>query len=988
MGRYIALILAVSGALFVLPSLAAASGKRIALVVTNASYTDGIAKLESPHRDGDSLTAALEAVGFQVQHVRDASREAFKTAIQTFVERFETAGDDAISFFYYSGHGAADREFVGENFMIPVGTGLSGVGDLAKRAVALRDVIEGLKANRPKSARSFIVLDACRDVAFANPGGALTSGMIRMDRVTSMLISYATAEGQVALDQNFFSSSLASMLPDPELEAARVFKKVKERVFQLSGEKQEPWYEDGLIGDFYLARTAATAKPAVAIVTPRPDAPKPPEKIDVPQQTVPDRPAPVLPAPVTTPAGAILRPGQAIVTRFSGTKSFGGGLDPQGPVVAVADVSRLGTASAGTAGQKQLTVTAAEIGQVYGSAVDPGSEFATGRPRAPDLYLAATSAYGLSIAPTDRDGNKPDKGFAIVPPDRGGNPPDKPLDRGKRGVAWAPGQFGAGKGGGAGAIYKVDGATGAVSLFTEIALDGVKNSGPGLGQLVYDPRTRQLFASDLDTGMIHRVSIKGAELGFYDHGVDGRLNERLEAVNDDPKERADPSSTNFRSSDPASWGFTNEARRVWGLALQGDRLFYGVGEGPQVWSVGIRIDGTFGKDARREIDVYGAPTGSQIAKIDFDAQGNMYVAVLAGMTVIDVSADAGDGTRRPTQSAILRYRPQADQSANGRRWQDEPDDLTEGAAGADRVPGGALAIGYGFDAQGKIDLASCGASLWVAAVAGTSDGGAGKPVIVGWSGAALPRGGEPAHIVDLGGPATGLPPGGLTMVAPCSAPQHVGGIMTVAGRPPTLLPPAQTTPQTSPIEQAALRPPTQKPVTAREPDEGRPGREDRVAIPDANNGQPQGNIPPPPCMSLVGARFQCVGQSWELDVNLGDLAGKGLDALKVSSLSPNSTVEPGLQRRSTPTDPFRIRFDKVSSGTVVPIDVCLFDEAASRSGKRYRCCRAQLRVELPTVSCGQMAATTPAITQTPTTQTPTTAPPKTAPPTAVPNTKP
>ena len=44
-----------------------------------------------------------------------------------------------------------------------------------------------------------------------------------------------------------------------------------------------------------------------------------------------------------------------------------------------------------------------------------------------------------------------------------------------------------------------------------------------LGNIAYDRWNQQLFVSDMETGMIHRIrSSDGADLGFYDHGVQGR----------------------------------------------------------------------------------------------------------------------------------------------------------------------------------------------------------------------------------------------------------------------------------------------------------------------------------------------------------------------------------------------------------------------------------------------------------------------------------
>ena len=71
--------------------------------------------------------------------------------------------------------------------------------------------------------------------------------------------------------------------------------------------------------------------------------------------------------------------------------------------------------------------------------------------------------------------------------------------------------------GGPGSIWKIDGRHGAVTLFANVVLNGVRNSGPALGGLTFDPGSRQLFVADRDTGMIHRFTLDGVERGIFDH---------------------------------------------------------------------------------------------------------------------------------------------------------------------------------------------------------------------------------------------------------------------------------------------------------------------------------------------------------------------------------------------------------------------------------------------------------------------------------------
>src|SRR5690606_32483779 len=125
-------------------------------------------------------------------------------------------------------------------------------------------------------------------------------------------------------------------------------------------------------------------------------------------------------------------------------------------------------------------IKASQVGQVFATALDDGAEGGT-----PNVYLGATSAYGLHIVLPDSDGD----GY----PER--------VRNGHPNAEWMPGQFGEDPEGGPGAIWRVDGRTGEVSLFA--TLPG--NSGPGVGDVVFDRESRQFFASDLDSGLIYRI---------------------------------------------------------------------------------------------------------------------------------------------------------------------------------------------------------------------------------------------------------------------------------------------------------------------------------------------------------------------------------------------------------------------------------------------------------------------------------------------------
>jgi uncharacterized caspase-like protein len=129
--------------LMLLPTGAWAQEKRIALIITNQAYTQAGARLTNTHRDGEVVKAALEKVGFKVWAAKDTTNErALLEAVAQHVQRAE-AGPDAVGFFYYSGHGAADRPN-GENFLIPTDVPLTHVARLPLLAVRLEKITSTL----------------------------------------------------------------------------------------------------------------------------------------------------------------------------------------------------------------------------------------------------------------------------------------------------------------------------------------------------------------------------------------------------------------------------------------------------------------------------------------------------------------------------------------------------------------------------------------------------------------------------------------------------------------------------------------------------------------------------------------------------------------------------------------------------------------------------------------------------------------------------
>ncbi len=935
--------------------------RRLALVISNGDYTGSLGRLENTHKDSETMGAALGRVGFDVTFARDLSKSALTDEMVAFVRRVRDAGPRAIAFFYYSGHGAADTSMNGENFLIPVGLPIQEASELHSNGFSLQTVVKSIESAVPAAA--FIVIDACRNVAFPSATKSLSKGLLPEARTGGTLIAYATRPGDVAADNNLYSSVLAAEIEKPGQDAFNAFKETQLKVAAASANRQVPWLEDGLLARFSFrdgysgpaiaapapaTGAAATGQLGVAMTATEstnaatsrlPQAPSPDPTRPRPSQTVAI-------APARDSAQAIFPPGSAVITRFSGLVTGQGPagsmtLDLRGAIYDVVDVAQPSATQPTRLAMKSVAppvINAGDIGQVFGVTFDRSARDVDGSPiDPPSLYLAATSAYGLPIV----DGNS-----AI------GN--SRALERGESGATWAPGLFGVGKGGGPGSIWKVDGRTGAVSLFTNVTRDGIANAGPALGQLAFDPRTRQIFVSDRASGFIHRLSLKGTDLGTFDHGHRQPGSDAQPVATGAATAQRWPTRPDFVVSDAQTWGLADPPRRTWGLAVRADRLFYAVAAGPQVWSVGIGIDGAFSADARLEVDVKGVTSSAEVTRIGFDRDGKMLVALASGPIVLQWIG----GQAIPMPATILRFE-RAMATAMGERWDGDAAEIDAGAAGD---VGAAFDTSPDYSRAGRIDARTCGGTVWAAGQIANAGSDA---ALFGWpqdSGPTRSAEQSPRFIIPLGAAAASAPAapvilGSLAINAPCAAPAAATADIAVPTAAPVVLAPAWETP--NPVATLPAGPSGRTGGDAgpsRDPSRPPPGQPTGPVAGAGAGGSGSGgggNRPPPACLVLEGAKFQCVAGAWEVEFFLEDAQRRPRDSLKVSSLVFDRTVSPSRARRADAGDPFRVRFDLAQSGSQVPIDVCLFDQADAAGGRVYRCCRAQINVTLPQQTCSR-----------------------------------
>lgn len=277
--RRLGLRLTLAAALLASVSPAAMAAGRQALLIGNAGYS-ALPPLDNPTYDARLLGETLERRGFNVRIVLDADYDGMRSAIDGFRR---DARDAEVALVYYAGHGV---QVDGTNYLLPVDAEVYGREDLRREGLVLALLLHDLEAASPNF--GILILDACRnnplaelEVALAEETGrslAPREGLAPASPATGLLIAYATAPGQVALDgpsgsNSPYAEALAYYLDEPGLEIGLLFRKVSARVRQATAGAQVPWTEASLTGDTLVLNPAPeVSEPLVAEAAPAEDA--------------------------------------------------------------------------------------------------------------------------------------------------------------------------------------------------------------------------------------------------------------------------------------------------------------------------------------------------------------------------------------------------------------------------------------------------------------------------------------------------------------------------------------------------------------------------------------------------------------------------------------------------------------------------------------------------------------------------------------------
>lgn len=260
--------------------LAHASGKRVALVMGNSDY-DHVSTLINPVNDTEDLAAALRRIGFDVTLGHNLDYRGMRLALRDFAEAAQTAD---VVLIYFAGHGI---EIDNVNYLIPTNAELRSDRDVEFETVRLDAVIRSV-ADAP--GLKIVLVDACRNNPFLSTmtrtasTRSLGRGLGRIDP-GGVLVGYAARGGTLALDGDGRNSpyvqALLQHIEEPGLELGKLFRKVRDTVYDLTDGFQEPFTYGSLPGeDIFLVPAAQP----VAVPAPAASSPSPAPAPDVSQQ--------------------------------------------------------------------------------------------------------------------------------------------------------------------------------------------------------------------------------------------------------------------------------------------------------------------------------------------------------------------------------------------------------------------------------------------------------------------------------------------------------------------------------------------------------------------------------------------------------------------------------------------------------------------------------------------------------------------------------
>ncbi|MFT5220192.1 MAG: putative caspase-like protein [Gammaproteobacteria bacterium] len=245
-------------------SFAATAEARFALIIGNSVYQQA-AELANPVNDARDIETVLSELEFETRLLQDASLSDIEQGIKLFLNDLDTS--DGVGLFFYAGHGI---QINGDNYLLPVETRTD--IDLAAQGYNVSQLLNAMRQSSTNT--KIIILDACRNNPFiaqaAESGDSngetralvnktlrnSATGLSKLDAPPDTLIAFSTSPGKTAADGNGrnspYTGELLKTLQRRGLTIEKVFRTVRQGVYDKTDGKQIPWESSSLIKSFYF----------------------------------------------------------------------------------------------------------------------------------------------------------------------------------------------------------------------------------------------------------------------------------------------------------------------------------------------------------------------------------------------------------------------------------------------------------------------------------------------------------------------------------------------------------------------------------------------------------------------------------------------------------------------------------------------------------------------------------------------------------------
>ena len=232
---------------------------RVALVIGNGTYKTS--PLKNPVNDAKDMATKLRSLGFVVIERSNLGIRQIGSTLREFRSKLAPGG---VALVFYAGHGL---QIKGENYLPAVDADIASEEDVPNQSLAIRQIMDVL--SDAKTRLNLVFLDACRNNPYSRSFRSTGEGLSRVTAPSGTLISFATRPGSVAADgegrNGLYTGALLQQMSYTGQPIEQVLKRVVTTVKAGSQNRQEPWMEGSIEGEFCFGECSGPGSVSTAV---------------------------------------------------------------------------------------------------------------------------------------------------------------------------------------------------------------------------------------------------------------------------------------------------------------------------------------------------------------------------------------------------------------------------------------------------------------------------------------------------------------------------------------------------------------------------------------------------------------------------------------------------------------------------------------------------------------------------------------------------